>query len=273
MPTIIHPTAIVDPKAQLGVDVEIGPHSIIEAGVSLGDRTRIGPLVHIQGTTTLGADNQVYTGATLGFPPQYLGFDGSPTRLVIGDRNVIREYVSIHRGLNHESETRIGDDCFLMATAHVAHDCQIGNRVILVNGVLLAGHVTVGDRANLSGNAVFHQFVRIGAMAMVSGLSWVNKDVPPFALVEGHPARVRGLNSIGMKRAGIAPAARLEIKRVLRQVNAPGRSHRENAAALDLASLCPEARLLAEFYLDSKRGVLPMARAGAETPGDAADAD
>ena len=265
--TKIHPSALVDPKAELGEGVEVGPNAIIEAGVRVGDRTKIGPMAHIQGATEIGPDNVIYTAAMIGFPPQFLGFDGSPTRLVIGARNTIRELVTIHRGLKmEEGATRVGDDNFLMTGSHVAHDCQIGNHVVMVNGALLAGHVEVGDRAFLSGNTAFHQFVRVGKLAMVSGLARVNKDVPPYAIAEGHPAHIRGVNSVGMRRAGLGPAVRMEIKRVLQRINQPGRNPSEMLDELNPEDYGVEVQGLIEFYRTSKRGVLPFT-AQESTPG------
>lgn len=266
--TLIHPTAIIDPSAQLAFDVEVGPHAIIEAGVTLGARTRIGPMVHIQGTTSIGADNIISTGATIGFPPQYLGFSGAPTRTVIGDRNVIREYVSIHRALKEESATAIGSDCYLMAYSHVAHDCQLGDRVILANGALLAGHVTVGERAFISGNAVVHQFCRIGRLAMLAGLSGTAKDIPPFTTAQGSPARLRKLNLVGMRRAGISAATCSELRRLFREVNLTPGLLTAIINAIDLAPLSPEGREFIEFYRTTKRGVVPagLRRKGLESP-------
>jgi UDP-N-acetylglucosamine acyltransferase len=255
--TAIHPTAIVDPKAQLAADVEIGPNCVIEAGVTIGARTKIGPMVHIQGTTVIGEDNQIYTGATIGFPPQYLGFDGSATKTVIGNRNVIREYGNIHRALNDASVTSIGDDNFFMAFAHVAHDCHVGNRVILANGALLAGHVTVGDRAFISGNAVVHQFCRIGRMAMLGGLCGALKDIPPFCTALGAPATLRKLNLVGLRRAGVSAATCMELRRLYREIHLSEKLLSEVVRSIDVTTLSPEGREFVEFYRTSKRGVTP----------------
>lgn len=258
----IHPTAIVSPGARLGADVEIGPNAIIEDFVTIGDRCKIGPMVHIQGTTEMGPDNVVFTGATLGFPPQYLGFKGEPTRLVIGARNVIREYVSIHRGLDMEHETRVGDDCFFMGSSHIAHDCHIGNGAILANGALLGGHVSVGDRAFISGNAAAHQFVRIGRLVMAGGLSRLTQDVPPFTMTTGFQACVHGLNLVGLKRAGVGAAVRSELKRLLHQIYRRDMTRTEALAAIDIVGLSPEGRELVDFFKTTKRGVIPLGRGG-----------
>lgn len=274
MTTTIHPTAIIDPSVELGADVEIGPNAIIEAGVQIGDRTKIGPMVHIQGTTTLGPDNQVYTGATLGFPPQYIGFNGAPTRLIIGARNVIREYGSIHRGLSDESHTTIGDDNFFMGFVHVAHDCHIGNRVIIANGTVLAGHVTVGDRAFISGNSAVHQFCRIGSLAMIGGVAKITLDVPPFMTADGHPAVIRGINIVGLRRAGISSNVRLEIKRLLREIYMSDKTVTEALGGLQPENYSDCGRELIEFLRSSKRGVTAFAmltRGGGASRGEESD--
>lgn len=264
----IHPTAIVSPKAELGEDVEIGANAIIEEGVSIGDRTRIGPMVHMQGSTKMGPDNVVFTGATIGFPPQYLGFNGDPTPLIIGARNVIREYVSIHRALDMEHTTVVGNDCFFMAAAHVGHDCQVGNNVILANGALLGGHVTVGDRAFISGNAAAHQFVRIGRLVMAGGLSRLTQDVPPFIMTTGFQACVHGLNMVGLKRAGLSSPVRAELKRLLHEIYRRDMTRTEALDAIDVESLSTEGRELVEFFRTTKRGVIPLGRGGEEFPDD-----
>lgn len=260
--TLIHPTAVIDPKAELGEGVEIGPHAIIEAGVTIGDRAKIGPMVHIQGTTEIGPETVIYTGATIGFPPQFMGFDGSPTRLIIGARNTIREYVSIHRGLSNESLTSLGNDNFIMGSAHIAHDCHLGSGVIIANGALLAGHVTVGDRAFISGNAAVHQFSRIGRLAMVGGLARVTNDVPPFMIAEGHPAQIRGLNVVGLRRAEYPSHVRMELKRLLRLIYNPELTVSQAIASLKVTDFSDAGREIIEFYRTSKRGITAFSGAG-----------
>jgi UDP-N-acetylglucosamine acyltransferase len=206
MTSRIHPTAVIAPGAQLGLDVEIGPHTVVGAGVRIGDRTRIGPQVVLDGNTTLGADNVVVGQASLGGPPQDLSYRGEATELVIGDRNTVREFVTVNRGtVKGGGVTRIGSDCLLMACCHVAHDCDVEDRVILANGALLAGHVHVGRGAAVSGGCAAHHFITIGQYAYVGGMSRLPQDVPPFMLVEGHPARVRRVNDVGLERAGFSP--------------------------------------------------------------------
>jgi UDP-N-acetylglucosamine acyltransferase len=203
MVTRIHPTAVIAPGAELGSDVEIGPYTMIGSQVSIGDRTRIGPQVVVDGVTRIGADNSILGQANLGGPPQDFSYKGEPTELVVGDRNTIREFVTINRGtVKGGGITRVGNDCLLMACCHVAHDCELGDRVIMANGVLLAGHVLVGKGANVSGACAAHHFVTIGPYAYVGGMTRINVDVPPYIVYEGHPARVRGVNAVGLRRAG-----------------------------------------------------------------------
>ena len=204
MATNIHATAVVGRGAQLGVDVEIGPHSVISEHAVIGDGTRIGPQVVISGHTTLGKDNVIHGLASLGGAPQDLSYRGEDTRLEMGDRNTVREFVTINRGtIKGGGVTRVADDCLLMACCHIAHDCEIDSGVILSNNVLLAGHVRVGKRANISGSSAAQHFVTIGAFAYVGGLTRMAQDVPPYMILEGHPSRVRGVNVIGLRRGEI----------------------------------------------------------------------
>jgi UDP-N-acetylglucosamine acyltransferase len=203
MPTQIHPTAVIATGAELGADVTIGPYVIVGPRVKIGDRTSIGPQVVLEGATTLGADNQISGQASLGGPPQDLSYKGEPTELVIGDRNIIREFVTINRGtVKGGGITRVGSDCMFMACCHVAHDCDIRDKVIMANGVLLAGHVFVGQGANISGGSAAHHFVTVGAYAYVGGMTSMAQDVPPFMVLDGHPSRVRSVNKVGLRRAG-----------------------------------------------------------------------
>jgi len=204
MPTLIHPTAVVSPGAQLGADVEIGPHTVIGEHAVIGDRTRIGPQVVIDGVTHLGADNLVVGQASLGNPPQDLSYRGEPTRLEIGDRNTVREFVTFNRGtIKGGGVTRVGSDNLFMACSHLAHDCEIEDHCILGNGVLLAGHVRVEQRANISGMAGAVAFVTIGAYAYIGAMTRMHRDIPPYMIVEGHDSRVRGVNLIGLERGGV----------------------------------------------------------------------
>ncbi len=200
----IHPTALVDPSARIGANVEIGAYSIVGAGVELGDGSRIGPHCTIEGPTRIGRDNRFHGHAAIGGDPQDKKFEGERTELVIGDRNVFREFTTINRGTGQGGgATRIGDDNWLLAYVHVAHDCRIGNGCVFSNNATLAGHVEIGDFVILSGFAGVHQFCRIGAHAFVGMGAFVNGDVPPFVMVaqEGY-GRPRGVNAEGLKRRG-----------------------------------------------------------------------
>jgi len=197
----IHPTAVIAPEAELAEHVEVGPYVIIEGPVRVGPGCVLRPHVHLIGPLTLGHDNSIFTGAVLGERPQHLKYNGEPTGVEIGDHNVFREYVTVHRGTTHSWTTRIGSHNFFMANAHVGHDCQIGNHCILANSALLGGHCLVEDRVYLSGNSAVHQFIRIGRLAMLSGVSATTKDVPPF-VIQQLVNIVQGVNVVGMRRAG-----------------------------------------------------------------------
>lgn len=203
MACTIHPSAIVDPAAQLGDDVFIGPFCTVGASVSLGDRVRLISHVVVDGKTTLGDDTVVYPFATLGLRPQDLKFKGEASALSIGKANQIREYVTMHPGTEGGGMlTQVGDNGLYMVSAHVAHDCKIGNNVVLANNATLAGHVTVGDFVIIGGLSAVHQFVRIGDYAIIGGMSGVEKDVIPFGLVKGERAHLAGLNLVGLDRRG-----------------------------------------------------------------------
>jgi UDP-N-acetylglucosamine acyltransferase len=199
----IHPTAIVSPQAVLGDNVEVGAFSLIEGEVTIGDNCVIRPGAYLYGPITMGRGNTVHTGAILGDLPQHLKFKGERTTLEIGDNNIIRENVTIHRGTTHSFKTVIGNNNFIMVGAHIAHDCVVGNRCMLTNGCMLAGHCTLEDNVIISGNSAVHQFVRIGRLALLSGLSGTTKDIPPFIIQQGIDT-TSGVNVIGMRRAGMA---------------------------------------------------------------------
>ncbi|MEW6280711.1 MAG: acyl-ACP--UDP-N-acetylglucosamine O-acyltransferase [Candidatus Eremiobacterota bacterium] len=209
----VHPTAIVDPGAQLGDDVEVGPFSIVEKDVTIGRGTRIHSSVVIGRWTEIGEENEIWPGAVVGVAPQDLRYTGERAFTRLGHRNVIREYVTVHRASEPDGVTSLGDDNLIMAYTHVAHNCTLGNQIIVANSVGLAGHVDVEDQAVLGGMAGIHQFVRIGRLAMVGGLAKVIQDVPPFSLVDGQPARIYGMNIRGMQRRGIAREVRQDLKR------------------------------------------------------------
>jgi UDP-N-acetylglucosamine acyltransferase len=201
-PPRIHPTAIIDPVACLASDVTVGPYTVIDGPVTLGPGCRVGPQAHLIGPLTLGANNIIHTGAVLGEQPQHLKFTDPPTAVVIGDGNVFREHVTVHAGTK-PAGTRLGDNNYLMVNSHVAHDCKLGDGVILANGALLAGHCSIADGAFFSGNCAIHQFSQIGRLAMISGGATLSKDLPPFFMAEGRN-RVVGVNVVGMRRAGLS---------------------------------------------------------------------
>ena len=217
MPTI-HPSAHVDPTVDLPDDVIVGPGVVIEGRVCVGRGCQIGPHAVLQRGTTLGTDVYVAVGATIGGLPQDVKFKGGESGVVIGDRTAVREYVTVHRCVEPGAVTRVGADCMLMATSHVAHECVLGDRVMLANGVVMAGHVTIDDGAFISGNVQIHQFTRLGRLALIGGGSKVLRDVLPFCVADGHPARIHGLNLMGLRRAGFDREQIRSIKEAYRVI-------------------------------------------------------
>jgi UDP-N-acetylglucosamine acyltransferase len=199
----IHPTAVVSPEAELADDVLVGPYVVIEGRVRVGKGCVLRPYVHLCGPLTMGGGNVVFSGCVLGEQPQHLKYQNEPTGLEIGENNVFREHVTVHRGTSHSWTTRIGSHNFFMAHSHIAHDCQVGNRCIFANGALLGGHCTISDGAYLSGNCAVHQFIRIGRLALLSGCSATTKDIPPF-IIQQNIDTVVGVNVVGMRRAGMS---------------------------------------------------------------------
>lgn len=213
--TKIHPTAVIAPKVNLGKDVEVGAYCVIEDNVSIGDKTKLHSHIVIAKNTQIGAGCNIYPFASIGLEPQDLKYNGEESRTIIGNNNIIRESVTIHRGTEGGNmETRTGNDCFFMACSHVAHDCDIKNNVILANGSLLAGHCTLGDYTFLGGNSTIAQFINIGAHAFICGSSGVTTDLPPFVIVFGTPAIWRGVNIIGLKRCGFLHKEIKEIRKL-----------------------------------------------------------
>lgn len=231
MSGFIHPTAQIAEGAVIGEDVRIGPSAIIGPDVRVGARTRIGPLVVIDGHTKVGEDNVIVGQASLGGPPQDLSYRGEPTLLEIGDRNTIREFVSINRGtVKGGGVTRIGSDNLIMACCHVAHDCEMEDNIVLSNSSGLAGHVKVGRNANLSGMCGIVHFVTIGDFAFLAGMTRLARDVPPYMIVEGHEGRVRGVNTVGLTRGGVPEEDQEALKRAYRRLF---RSAKPQSAALE----------------------------------------
>lgn len=218
----IHPSAIVDPSVQIGSGATIGPFCVIERDVRLGEDCHLAAHVVVKNGTVLGPGNLVFEGAVLGGLPQHVNIPENPGRLVIGAGNTIRENVTFHRALQEDGETIIGDNNLFMVNTHIAHDCRIGNHTIFTNNSMLAGHVTIGDRAYLSGAAAAHQFCRIGAYAMVGGQAHINKDVPPFVTLDGLSSHVVGLNSIGLRRAGFTSQQISQLKEAYRVIYRSG---------------------------------------------------
>jgi UDP-N-acetylglucosamine acyltransferase len=223
----IHPQAVVSPHATLGRDVEIGPFSVVESQVTIGDRCRLESHVLVKQGTVLGADNHLHDGAVIGGLPQHVHAPQRPGPVLIGDGNTIREHCTVHRAMSETSATRIGSHNYLMVGSHVAHDCVVGDHVILANGVLLGGHVQVEDRAYMGGAAAVHQFCRIGRNAMVGGHARLLKDVPPFVLIDGATAMVVGLNLVGLRRAGFGPEDIEQLKAAYRLIYRRGLTWKE----------------------------------------------
>ncbi len=251
----IHATAIIDPKAQIDVEVEIGPYVVIEGPVKIGRGTRIMAHGTITGSTEIGEHNEIHPGVVLGGPPQDKAYKGEESYLKIGAHNIIREHVQVHRGTVAGSATILSDHNFLMANSHVGHNCKIGNHNILANGALLGGYVEAGNYVFISGNCVVHQFVRIGDYALMRGLSGTSRDVPPFAIVDWQHT-VRGVNVVGLKRAGFSESRIREIREAFRVLFRKGRNLSVAIKEIeDTGRVGPDVLTLLEFIRASKRGV------------------
>ncbi len=249
----VHATAIVSATARLGAGVEVGPFAVIEDAAVVGDECRLRAHAVVRSGAVLGRGNRVHEGAVIGGEPQDLSFAGGETGLLIGERNVIREGVTIHRSTKTGQATVVGSDCFLMAYVHLGHDDRVGDRVIMANNVVLAGHVQVDDRAFLSGAVAVHQFCRVGRLAMIGGNSKVVQDCLPFVITDGHPARARGLNVVGLRRAGMNASQLRTLKEAYRLLVRSG-LHREQALER-MAALCdPLVDEMIAFVRASKRG-------------------
>ena len=252
----IHPTALVDETAELAEGVTVGPYSIIGPGVSVGRGTRIAPHVLIERDTTVGEECVLHKGAVLGTDPQDLQYAGEPTRLVVGDRTVIREYCTLNRGTTALGYTTVGSDCLLLAYAHVAHDCRVGSNVVLSNSVNMGGHVAIDDWVVVGGGTQIHQFVRIGCHSFVGGASAVRKDIPPYVKAAGQPVQLYGLNSVGLQRRGFSEEARRELKRAYRLFFASNyNTSQALARARDELRALPEIDSFLAFFEESDRGV------------------
>ncbi len=252
---MIHTTAVIHARAQVDPSVEVGPYAVIDDNVTLGAHCVVGPHVYLTGETLIGAHNRFHAGCVIGDAPQDLKYKNTPTRLRIGDHNIFREHFTAHRANSTAEDTVIGSHNFLMAHSHVAHNCQLGDHIVIANGALLAGHVLVEDRAFISGNCVVHQFCRVGRLALMQGGSAISKDLPPFTVARRGSNALGGLNSVGLRRAGFAAQERAELKRLYHALFASGVNL---GAALEAARASfkgTAATTLLEFVAHSKRGV------------------
>jgi UDP-N-acetylglucosamine acyltransferase len=255
---VIHATAVISPEAELAADVEVGAYTLIGSGVRIGRGTVVGPHVVLKGPTVLGEGNRIFQFASIGDDPQDKKYGGEDTRLVIGNGNTIREYCSINRGTAQDTGvTRVGNDNWLMAYVHIAHDCQIGNDVIMSNNATLAGHVQVEDHAILSGFAAVHQFCRIGAHSFIGGQAGIARDVLPFMLVAGQPPEPRGINQEGLRRRGFTAEQIRNLKEAYRILYRAGLRLAEAREQLaELATGQPEVRVIVDFIDRSERSIL-----------------
>ena len=256
--TSVHATAIIDPSAELAASVVVGPYAVIGARVRVGEGTTIGAHCVIEGPTTIGRDNRMFPHAALGGAPQDMKYRDEPTELHIGDRNTIREFCTFNRGTTQDvGITRIGDDNWIMAYVHIAHDVQLGNRTILANNATLAGHVHVGDWVIVGGLTGVHQFCKIGAHVMTGISSVVFKDIPPFVMAAGQPAAPHGLNNEGLKRRGFSPESLSALKRAYKILYREGNTIAEAQAKLAPEAVnCAEVQQLLDFLARSERGII-----------------
>lgn len=255
---MIHPSAIIDPSADVGEGVEIGPYSIVEKDVLIGEKTRIGPHVVIREGTTIGKRCQIFQFSSIGEAPQAVAYRGEKTSLIIGDDNIMRECVTLHRGtVKGGGKTVIGHRNFFMAYSHVAHDCQIGNQVVLANGATLAGHIVIEDDAVIGGLAAVHQFCRIGTHAFISGLTGVVLDIPPYMLAAGSRAKLFGLNTVGLKRQKFREETIRALKTAYRTIFRSGLTLEKAMNQVDASEIrrIPEVEHLLRFIQQTKRGI------------------
>jgi len=254
----IHPSAVVSPSAELAPGVKVGPYCTIGDHVTIDRDTVLISHVTIEGHTKIGARNRLYPFTSIGFPPQDIGYKGEDTRLIIGDDNIIREYATIHRATTKENwETVVGHENYIMAYAHIAHDCYLGNKIIMSNVATLGGHISVGDHAILGGQVAVHQFVRIGAYAFLGGKSGIDRDVPPFMITAGERAKLYGVNSTGLHRLGFSQETIRGLKKAFRII---WRDNNRFSEGIDQVRQemepFPELEMLLNFLDGSKRGVL-----------------
>jgi UDP-N-acetylglucosamine acyltransferase len=255
---MIDSRAVISPQAQIAADVDVGPFSVIGAGVEIGAGTWIGPHAVINGPTRIGADNKIFQFASLGDAPQDKKYKGEPTRLEIGDRNVFRECVTVNRGTVHGAGvTRLGDDNLLMAYSHVAHDCQLGDKIVMSNCATLGGHVEIGDWVILGGLSAVHQFTKVGAHCFIANNAAVTRDVPPYVMAVGQPALPHSVNSEGLKRRGFTPEQILNIRRAYRLLYRSGLKLKAAMEQLEtVAATQDEIRPFVEFIKRSERSIV-----------------
>lgn len=251
---MIHPTAIIHPKAKVDATASVGPYAVIDEHVEVGPHCVVGPHVYLTGVMIMGAHNRFHAGCVIGDAPQDLKYKDEPTRVRIGSHNVFREHVTVNRSNKLAEDTIIGSRNFLMANSHVAHNCLLGDQVILANGALLAGHVSVGEGAFISGNCVVHQFVRIGTLALMQGSAAISKDLPPYTIARGDNG-ICGLNVVGLRRAGLSPAHRIELKKVYRALFRSGQNLRAALAGAQKEFTSPPSKILLDFVAATKRGI------------------
>jgi UDP-N-acetylglucosamine acyltransferase len=258
----IHPTAVIEPGAELGENVTVGPYTVIRSNVRIGEGTTVGPHCVIEGHTTIGRDNRIFQFASLGGAPQDKKYAAEPTQLIIGDRNTIREFCTFNLGtIQDEGITRLGDDNWMMAYTHLAHDCQVGNKTIFANNAQIAGHVHVGDWVILGAYTAVHQFVKIGAHAMTGMGTILLQDVPPFAMVSGNPAQARTINLEGLKRRGFSGERLAAVKQMHRALYRKGLTLEDARLSIaELAAAHPEAQadvdLMVNFLAKADRGIV-----------------
>ena len=256
--TNIHPQAIVDPKAELAEGVSVGPFSIIGPNVRIDAGTEVGPHVVIDGHTSIGKNNKIFQFASLGAQPQDKKYAGEPTKLIIGDNNTIREFTTFNTGtVTGIGETRLGNDNWIMAYVHLAHDCVVGNHTIFANNASLAGHVTIGDWVILGGYSLVHQFCILGDYCMTAFAAGVHKDVPPYVMAAGYRAEPKGLNTEGMRRRGMSPEQIERVQQVYKILYRQGLAYNEaKAQIIELAQSQEEVQVFADFFAQSTRGVI-----------------
>ncbi len=255
---MIHPTAIIDAGAELDSNVTVGPFAVIDAGVQIDAGTRIGPHAVLRGPMRIGRDNRIFQFASVGEDPQDKKYAGEPTRLEIGDRNQIREFATLHRGtIQDQGVTRIGNDNLFMAYTHVAHDCRIGDHVIMANAASLGGHVEVQDWAILGGFTIVHQFCRLGTHGFCAMGSVLSKDLPPYVMIGGHPAEPRGINSEGLRRRSFSEECIQAIKRAYRALYMANLKHAEAIERIrEMAETTPELTILLDFIAETNRSIV-----------------